>query len=171
MLLDGLPIACRDVDPTWAFAAPLSPGVNELRLTSKNDQGIESDPILHTVRYAQAYDGPVPSDFVLRVEFNLRDLNQIPEIRQEFVTGSNNYGIDAWVEGPLELGETCQMQDGQRQNIRYVATIQHYIGTKAQHKVPFADEDYRGADYLAGLISGGVFSFLGPEPGRRAPGG
>lgn len=170
VLLDGNVVACRGPDPSWSFQAPLNPGVNDLKLTTRSANGVESDPLIHTVDFTQQYEGPVPNGFVLQVQLTLRDLSQIPEIRSEFVTGANNYGIDAWVEGPIEPGETCQMGPNRtRQNIKYVATIQNYIGTKAQHKVPFADEDYRGADYLGALISGGVFSFLGlgPESQRR----
>jgi hypothetical protein len=162
VLLDGNVIACRSPDVTWSHEAPLSPGVNDLTLSTRDAMGVESDPVLFTVSYAQQYEGPVPNGFVLSIELTLRDLSKVTEIRQEFVTGPNNYGVEAWVEGPIALDEVCTMgATRQREGIKYVATIQNYIGTKAQHTVPFADDDYRGTDFLASMITGGVFSYRG----------
>ncbi len=169
LLLYGNPVVCTDAREDWSLSTMLNPGINDLLLQTRDEAGVISDPVVHSVEFSQQYEGLVPEDFALNIRFNLRDLSQVSEIRSEFVTGANNFGIDAWVEGPIGLDETCSIQDGQRQNIKYVATIQHYIGTKAQHKVPFADEDYRGTDYLASMISANIFAFLGlnPESPRR----
>lgn len=164
ILLNDLPVVCRAPETNWAYAASLAPGVNDLRLQTQDAEGNVSDPLIYSVAYEQAYDGPVPGDFQLQISFELRDLSQISGIREEFVTGANNFGVEVWVEGPIDLDETCIIENGVRQNIKYVATIEHYIGTKAQHKVPFVDEDYRGTDYLASLITGGAFMFHGLNP-------
>jgi hypothetical protein len=103
----------------------------------------------------------VPSGWQLRVSMTLRDLTG-SRLANEFITGANNYGVDVWLEGPLAQGETCEFDATlkQRRNVKYVATLEHYVGGKTGHTVPFADDDYRGTDYIASLASGGVFNFL-----------
>jgi hypothetical protein len=173
ILLDGNVVVCEDAAVEWGHVASLTPGFNDFTVQALSAEGVASEAVRFSVNFAQDYAGPVPSDYTLQVYFSLRDLSQAPGVSSEFETGANNYGIDVWLEGPLEDDETCVFLDAQRQDVEYVATIEHYIGTKEQHKVPFADEDYRGADYLAALISGGVFEFMGlaPDADRRDAGG
>lgn len=116
----------------------------------------------------------VPSGWQLKVSMTLKDQSG-SRLANEFVTGANNYGVDVWLEGPLAEGETCEFDPAlkQRRNVKYVATIQHYVGLKTGHTVPFADDDYRGTDYVAALASGGVFGFLsitGETPRRDGNG-
>lgn len=162
VLLGGLPVVCLNGDTTWAAVANLDPGFNELRLTTRDADGNESDALLYTVNFAQSYSGKVPSGWQLKINLTLRDLSQT-RIADEFVTGANNYGLDVWLEGPVAPGETCQFDAAlkQRKAVKYVATISHYIGVKTGHTVPFADDDYRGTDYIAALAHGKVLEFLG----------
>jgi hypothetical protein len=138
------------------------PGFNELRLTTRDAAGVESDPLIHTVNFAQAYSGKVPAGWQLKINLSLRDLSQT-RIADEFVTGSNNYGLDVWLEGPVGPTDTCEFDAAlkQRKNVKYVATLSHYVGVKTGHTVPFADDDYRGTDYIAALAHGKVLEFLG----------
>jgi hypothetical protein len=174
VLLNGQPIVCRGAETEWAYEVTLGrAGTTDLTFRTQDDRGQESDPTVLSVRLESAFSGKVPDGFKLQVRFELRDLSKIPGIREEFATGVNNYGIDAWIEGPIEPGEKCVIRDFQRQNIEYVATIEHYVGRKSGHTIPYKDDDYRGADYLAALISAGVYEFLGHTSGtdRRGPDG
>jgi hypothetical protein len=118
------------------------------------------------VDFTQQYEGPVEAGFKLMISFAFRDLSQVSPVRSTFDTGANHYSIDAWIEGPLEPGETCVFDQAskERQNIRYLATLVHYIGSKAGHNNPFWDADYRAPNYLAALVTGGVFDYLGLGP-------
>ncbi len=160
--INGVPAACLSDETTWAAVVTLTPGVNDLRITARTAEGVESEPLLFSVDLGQTFSGKVPSGWQLKVSMNLRDLTTT-SAANEFVTGSNNFGVDVWVEGPVQQGETCTFDSTtkQRTNVRYVATIEHYIGVKSGHTVPFADEDYRGTDYVAALANGGMLSFLG----------
>lgn len=161
VLINGALVVCLNADTTWASVVTLSPGINNLTLITRNAQG-DSDPVVFTVNYAQAYSGKVPSGWVLKVGFTLKDQTGT-RLVNEFVTGNNNYGVDVWLEGPIALGETCEWDAAkkQRKNIKYVGTLEHYLGVKTGHTVPFADDDYRGADYLAALAAGGMLSLRG----------
>lgn len=161
VVLNGNTVVCRTDDVDWGAAVTLVPGTNELTLQTRDASGVLSDPLRTTVDFAQTYAGTVPETHHLQVFFSLRDLSEVDDIVDEFGDGPNFYGVDVWLEGPLAAGETCVMSQGARQNIDYVATLVHYIGTKEQHRVPFVDADYRGGDYLASLISADVFAFLG----------
>jgi hypothetical protein len=161
LLVNGNTVLCRGAETDWSYNANLVPGVNQLRIQAKDAAGALSEATVASIRFAQTYDGNVPRDNTLKIFFSLRDLSAVPDIAGVFDTGPNNYGADIWLEGPLEEGETCQFAMEQRENIKYVATIEHYMGSKSQHKVPFADPDYKGADYLAALIAGDVFNFRG----------
>lgn len=174
VLLNGSPVACLDDQTSWAAVTELDPGFNELRLTTRNQSGVESDPLVFTVNFAQSYSGKVPAGWQLKIFLTLRDLRGT-RIANEFVTGANNYGIDAWLEGPVGPGDTCQWDAANRQRtaVKYVATLSHYIGVKTGHTVPFADDDYRGTDYIAALASGRLLEFLGvneASPRRDAQG-
>lgn len=160
--INGAPAACLSDETTWAAVVTLTPGVNDLRITARTAEGVESDPLLFSVDLGQTFSGKVPSGWQLKVSMTLRDLTAT-SAANEFVTGSNNYGVDVWVEGPVQQGEVCEFDaaNKQRRNVRYVATIEHYVGVKSGHTVPFADEDYRGTDYVAALAHGGMLSFLG----------
>lgn len=167
ILLNGNPIVCRDQSTTWSFVAELVPGINELVLQSRDETGALSEETPFVVDFTQLYSGTVPPGFGLVVYFSLRDLARVPDIQGEFDLGANFYAIDAWLEGPIGAGETCALVDRERQNIKYVATIQSYIGSKDGYQVPFSLTDYRGTDFLAALIHGGVFSFLGLDAGSE----
>lgn len=162
VLLNGTPIACLDDQTSWGAAVTLDPGFNDLKLTTRDSDGNESDPLVFTVNFSQGYSGKVPSGWQLKVSMTLRDLRGT-RLANEFVTGPNNYGVDVWLEGPIAAGEVCEFDavKKQRKNVKYVATIEHYLGVKTGHTVPFADDDYRGTDYVAALASGGMLSFLG----------
>ena len=162
VLLNGAPVACLDAQTSWAAVIELTPGVNELWLTTRDADGVESLPLVVSVDFTQAYSGKVPPGWQLKVFVNLRDLRNT-RLASEFITGANNYGLDIWLEGPLSPGEICEWDAAARQRkaVKYVATLSHYVGVKTGHTVPFADDDYRGADYLAALASGKVLEFLG----------
>ncbi len=161
LLLDGSPFVCATEETEWSAQATLVPGQNELRLQSRDATG-DSEVVRVLVNFQQSYAGLVPTDYRLQIFFSLVDLGRLPGISREFDSaGPNNYSVEAWLEGPIEEGEVCEMIGFERQNIEYVATIQSYIGSKEQKQVPYILEDYRGTDFLASMISGGVFSFLG----------
>jgi hypothetical protein len=158
---------CRTTDTSWGFVAPLVPGVNELLLRTRNAALVESDPVVVRVEYAQPYAGPVPPGFSLYVGLQLRDLSRVLPVSGSFDTGANHYSIDAWLEGPLDAGESCAYDSGafERRSTKLAATLTHYRGTKAGHENPFSDADYRAADYLAALISAGALAGVGLGPG------
>jgi len=162
VLVKGVPVVCLNDETTWGAVVSLEPGVNDLTLTTRDASGTPSDPIVYRVNVAQAFSGKVPGGWQLKIFMNLRNQSST-RLANEFVTGPNNYGVDVWLEGPVAPGDTCEWDAAkkQRKNVKYVATIQHYIGVKTGHTVPFADDDYRGTDYVAALASGGIFSFLG----------
>lgn len=173
VLINGALVVCLNSDTTWGAVVSLAPGINNLTIVARDSQR-PSDPVVFSANYTQAYSGQVPSSWVLKVGFTLRDLTGT-RLANEFATGNNNYGVDVWLEGPIAVGETCQWDPikRQRKNVKYVATLEHYIGIKTGHTVPFADEDYRGADYLASLASGAVLSGRGitaESPRRDANG-
>lgn len=162
VLLGGSPVACLSDETSWATVVSLDPGFNELRLTTRDQDGVESTSLVFTVNFAQSYSGKVPAGWQLKIFLSLRDLRGT-RLANEFVTGANNYGIDAWLEGPVGPSDTCQWDaaNKQRKGVKYVATISHYIGVKTGHTIPFADDDYRGTDYIAALASGKLLEFLG----------
>lgn len=175
ILMDGAVVICRTPETVWGFAAPLVPGPNELRLTSRDADGIESEPAVVRVDYAQAYSGQVPSGYQLYVGFSLRDLSSVVPISTQFETGANKYSVDVWIEGPLDAGTACAFDGGsyERQGTKLVATIEHYQGTKQGHTNPFADADYRAPDYVAALIAFGALANVGisATADRRSAGG
>jgi hypothetical protein len=171
VLYNGVVVVPRGPETNWVYNADLVPGVNEIELSARSADGMLSEPLLLVVDFVQEYEGPVEAGFKLMISLSLRDLARVDPIRTTFDTGSNHYSIDAWVEGPLEPGEVCQFDPikKERQNIRYVGTITHYIGSKSGHTNPFWDPDYRAPNYLAALVTSGMFEHLGigPEADRR----
>jgi hypothetical protein len=163
VLYNGRVIVPRSPDSDWVYNADLVPGPNEIELRTRDAQGVLSDPLRLIVDFAQEYEGPVEAGYKLMISFALRDLSRVSPVQSTFDTGANRYSIDAWIEGPLEPGETCVFDSAkkERKNIRYLATLVHYIGSKAGHNNPFWDADYRAPDYLAALVTGGVFDYLG----------
>lgn len=173
VLLGDQLVVCRGPETTFSVNLTLTPGTNELRFRTQDEAGAQSDPVLLLINYERQFSGTVPEGYTLKVSLGLRDLASAPGIRNEFETGPNNYGLDVWVEGPVDPQSTCTFSGQARSNINYVATLEHYLGKKTGHTIPFADVDYRGADYLAALISAGVFSFRGlsaDSPRRDANG-
>jgi hypothetical protein len=179
VLIDGVAVTCVNDDTTWGAQLTLLPGVNSLRLTTKNATGDESDPAVFKVDFSQNFSGKVPQAWRLKISMNLNDLRGT-NLANEFTTNADNhYGIDIWLEGPLRPTDTCEFDATlkQRKNVKYVATIQHYVGT-GNHAIPFADPDYKGTDYIAALASGGILGFRGIAPdaprrdtqGRELPG-
>lgn len=166
VLYNGVVVVPRGPETDWVYNADLVPGVNEIELTARSVDGVLSQPVRLVVDFVQEYDGPVEAGFKLMISLSLRDLSRVDPVRTTFDTGTNRYSIDAWVEGPLQPGETCQIDPvkKERQNVRYVATITHYIGGKAGHTNPFWDPDYRAPNYLAALVTSGMFEHLGVGP-------
>lgn len=160
----------RSPDTSWAYNLPLDPGANEIIIYARNADAVLSEPLVVNIDYRQNFTGPVPADFRLQVDLDLRNLSTVQPIASN-LGGRTHYAVDAWLEGPLEAGETCQFDTAskERKNIHYAATMVHYIGNKPNRTNPFWDVDYRAADYLASLVSGGVFSSLGisSEADRR----
>ncbi len=163
ILINGYVVIPRNPDTTWVYNADLVPGTNEIDLRAKNAHGTLSEPLRFLVDFTQVYEGPVEAGSKLIISFSLRDLSRVEPVRGSFDTGTNRYSIDAWLEGPLQPGEVCEFDQArkERKNIRYVATMVHYIGSKAAHNNPFWDADYRAPDYLAALVTGGVFEYMG----------
>jgi len=163
ILYNGNVVIPRNPETTWAYNADLLPGVNEIELRARNAEGVLSDPVTLVIDFAQVYDGPVEAGFKLLISFSLRDLAGIDPISASFDTGSNHYAAEIWIEGPLEPGETCRYDAStkQRTDIDYVATVVHYVGSGEGSANPFWDADYRAPDYLAALVSGGVFEGIG----------
>ena len=171
VLYNGVVVVPRAPGTEWVYNADLVPGVNEIELAARSVDGVLSEPVRLLVDFVQEYGGPVEAGFKLVISLSLRDLSRVDPVRTTFDTGANHYSIDAWVEGPLEPGETCRFDPvkKERQDIRYVATITHYIGGKAGHDNPFWDPDYRAPNYLAALVTSGMFEHLGigPDADRR----
>ncbi|MFH1809285.1 MAG: Ig-like domain-containing protein [Pseudomonadota bacterium] len=163
VLLNGLVVVPRGPDTSWVYNADLIPGVNDLELRCRDALGNLSEPLRVLVDYTQTYQGPVPAGFKLLVSFNLRDLSTAQPVASSFDTGANRYAVDAWIEGPLQPGESCSFDAAskERRGIDYVATLVHYVGQKQGHQNPFWDLDYRAPDYLAALVTGGVFESVG----------
>jgi len=163
LLYNGNVVVPRSPETTWAYNADLNPGVNEIELRTKSADDIKSDPVNLVVDLVQAYEGPVEAGFKLIISFSLRDLVGVDPVSASFDTGSNRYAAEIWIEGPIEPGETCRIDatSKERQDIDYVATVVHYIGQKEGHTNPFHDADYRAPDYLAALVTGGIFESVG----------
>lgn len=161
----------RSAETQWVYRADLVPGRNLLLLQARDAQGVLSEPLELQVDYAAQYEGPVPSDFHLVISLDLRNLVAVQPISSSLGGGGAHYAVDAWLEGPLELGEMCRFDTAakERQNINYVATLVHYVGRKVGRTNPFWDADYRAPDYLAALVTGGVFADQGilPSADRR----
>ncbi len=60
VLLNGTPVACLDDQTSWGAVAQLDPGFNDLKLTTRDANGVESDPLVFTVNFTQGYSGKVP---------------------------------------------------------------------------------------------------------------
>lgn len=174
LLLDGVPVVPRGVETDWNFIIELNPGTNTRLLFARLvDEGevLDSEPVAITIELAQEYAGNVAEDAELEVSFRLKDLSQSDPIRGEFETGSNNYGVDIWIEGPLSPGETCVFSGGERQGIKYADTIVHYKGSKTGHITPWADVDYRSPDFLAALVTAGRLPNYAASSDRRTDDG
>ena len=160
----------RSPNTNWSYNQHLEPGANDIRIFTRDASGILSEALLVHIDYRQNFAGPVPADFRLLVDIDLRNLATVHPIASN-LGGRTHYAVDAWLEGPLQAGESCQFNNDtkERQNIHYVATMVHYIGRKPGFTNPFWISDYRAPDYLAALVSGGVFTSAGinPEADRR----
>ena len=60
---------------------------------------------------------------------------------------------------------------GERQGIKYADTVVHYKGSKSGHITPWADVDYRAADFLAALVTGGRLPNYAASADRRTDSG
>lgn len=162
VLLNGVAVVPRTGAGTeWVYNVDLNPGPNELELRARSADGTLSDPALHTVEYAQHYLGKVKQGSRLIVTLALRDLSEVQPVRNFFTRGANRYGLDVWLE---KVGTgACQLEGAptfERRGIQYLATLKHFVGSSNVSN-PFTMANYRAPDYIAALVTGGVFATAG----------